>query len=115
MGHQIMKALGNRLTLQSPSRGFVIELGAMFTVMIASKLGIPVSTTHCITGATFCVGLCNGRLDAVNWKMFGVIYGGWIFTCPSAGILTGLMYWAVASAPHPLEGNGFWQGKVPVP
>jgi sodium-dependent phosphate transporter len=115
MGHQIMKALGNRLTLQSPSRGFVIELGAMFTVMIASKLGIPVSTTHCITGATFCVGLCNGRLDAVNWKMFGVIYGGWILTCPSAGVLTGLMYWAIASSPHPLEGNGFWTGKVPVP
>jgi len=115
MGHQIMKALGNRLTLQSPSRGFVIELGAMFTVMIASKLGIPVSTTHCITGSTFCVGLCNGRMDAVNWKMFGVIYGGWIFTCPSAGLFTGLMYWAVASAPHPLEGNGFWLGKVPVP
>jgi phosphate/sulfate permease len=115
MGHQIMNALGNRLTLQSPSRGFVIELGAMFTVMIASKLGIPVSTTHCITGSTFCVGLCNGRLDAVNWKMFGVIYGGWIFTCPSAGLMTGLMYWAIASAPRPLEGNGFWLGKVPVP
>ena len=113
MGQQIMKALGNRLTLQSPSRGFCIELGAMFTVMIASKLGIPVSTTHSITGSTVFVGLCNGNLKAVNWKMFGVIYGGWIITCPAAGVMTALPYWAVAAAPRPLEGNGFWTGKVP--
>jgi sodium-dependent phosphate transporter len=114
MGHQIMKALGNRLTLQSPSRGFCIELGAMFTVMIASKLGIPVSTTHCITGSTFAVGLCNGNLNAVNWKLFAVIYAGWILTCPAAGVVTGLVYWAVASAPHPLTGNGFFVNHVPV-
>ncbi|KAJ1493026.1 phosphate transporter, partial [Baffinella frigidus] len=57
MGHHIMAALGNRLTLQSPSRGFCIELGGMLTVMIASKLGIPVSTTHCLTGATTGIGL----------------------------------------------------------
>jgi phosphate/sulfate permease len=113
MGHHIMAALGNRLTLQSPSRGFCIELGAMFTVMIASKLGIPVSTTHCITGATTFVGLCNGNVNAVNWKLFAVIFGGWIITCPMSGIMTGLIFWGIVSAPRPTPGNGFFSGDLP--
>ena len=108
MGHQIMAALGNRMTLQTPSRGFCIELGAMFTVMIASKVGIPVSTTHCITGSTFCVGLCNGKLGAVNLGMFAVIFGGWMITCPAAAVVTGLSLWAVAAAPHPVPQTGMF-------
>ncbi|EKX48399.1 hypothetical protein GUITHDRAFT_68795 [Guillardia theta CCMP2712] len=110
MGHQIMSALGNRLTLQSPSRGFNIELGAMFTVMVFSRLGIPVSTTHCISGATTGVGLCNGDVRSVNWKLLAVIFGGWIVTCPAAGIVTGLIFWAIISAPNPTPGNGFFEG-----
>ena len=113
LGHTIMAALGNRLTLQSPSRGFCIELGAMFTVMIASKLGIPVSTTHCITGATVAVGLCNGNTSAVNWKLFAVIFGGWIITCPAAACITGLCFWAVGAAPSPVPGNAIFSGKIP--
>jgi sodium-dependent phosphate transporter len=108
MGHQIMMALGNRMTLQTPSRGFCIELGAMFTVMIASRVGIPVSTTHCITGSTFCVGLCNGNMGSVNLSMFAVIFGGWIVTCPCAAIVTGLSLWAVAAAPHPVPQTGMF-------
>ena len=108
MRYYIMDALGNHLTLQSPSRGFCIELGAMFTVMTFSRLGVPVSTTHCISGATTAVGLCNGDVGAVNWKLVGIIFGGWILTCPCAGIVTGLLYWAVAGAPSPVAGNGFF-------
>jgi len=113
MGHHIMAALGNRLTLQTPSRGFCIQLGAMFTVMIASKVGIPVSTTHCISGATVAVGLCNGSTDAVNWRLVAVIFGGWIVTCPAAAFLTGMLYWGVVSSPKPMESNGFFAGTVP--
>jgi len=113
MGHHIMAALGNRLTLQTPSRGFCIQLGAMFTVMIASKVGIPVSTTHCISGATVAVGLCNGSTDAVNWKLVAVIFGGWIVTCPAAAFLTGMLFWGVVSAPKPVPTNGFFTGTVP--
>jgi phosphate/sulfate permease len=112
MGHQIMMALGNRMTLQTPSRGFCIELGAMFTVMIASRVGIPVSTTHCITGSTFCVGLCNGTVASVNWGMFAIIFFGWIITCPSAGVICGMGMWAVAAAPHPVPQTGMF-GIVP--
>eukprot|EP00960_Hanusia_phi_P067062 766541-Hanusia_phi.AAC.1 len=110
LGFYIMDALGNRLTLQSPSRGFCIEISAMFTVMTFSRLGVPVSTTHCISGATAAVGLCNGDPGAVNWKLIGVICFGWLLTCPCAGILTGLLFWAVASAPSPTPGNGFFSG-----
>jgi sodium-dependent phosphate transporter len=108
-----MAALGNRLTLQTPSRGFCIQLGAMFTVMIASRLGIPVSTTHCITGATVAVGLCNGNFASVNWKLFAVIFGGWIITCPMAALITGLSFWAVGSAPRPAPGNIMFMGQIP--
>ena len=113
MGHQIMSALGNRLTLQSPSRGYCIELGAMFTVMIASRLGIPVSTTHSITGATVAVGLCNGSVEAVNCKLIFIIMFGWVLTCPMAGIVTGLLFWGICSAPRPEPTNGYWKGQPP--
>ena len=114
MGHVIMSALGNRLTLQTPSRGFCIELGAMFTVMIASKLGIPVSTTHCITGSTVAVGLCNGNVESVNWKLLAIIFFGWIITCPSAAFITGMLFWGVCSSPTPVIGNEIFEGKVPL-
>jgi sodium-dependent phosphate transporter len=52
-----MRVLGNRLTLQSPSRGYSMELGSAITVILASQYGIPVSTTMCITGATLYVTL----------------------------------------------------------
>lgn len=61
-GHHIMKALGNRLTYHSPSRGFSMDLGAMFTVLVFSKLGVPVSTTHCKCGSTAAVG-CSGYVS----------------------------------------------------
>jgi len=80
----------------------------MFTVMVASRIGVPVSTTHCITGATVGVGLCNGNINSVNWTLFAVIFGGWIVTCPCAGLLAGLSFWAVSSAPHPVPQNGFF-------
>jgi len=110
-GHHIMRALGNKLTLQSPSRGFCIELGAMFTVMIFSRAGVPVSTTHCLTGATTGVGLCNGNLKAVNWWLLLQIFGGWLITCPSAGLMTGLCFWGIATAPKPMAGNGLFTGN----
>jgi solute carrier family 20 (sodium-dependent phosphate transporter) len=54
-----------------------MELGASLTVLTASKLGIPVSTTHCITGATVGVGLCNGTHKAINLKLLAWIFFGW--------------------------------------
>jgi len=113
MGHVIMQALGNRITLQTPSRGFAIECGAMLVVMIASRIGIPVSTTHCISGATIAVGLCNGTAAAINVPLICIIFFGWIITCPSAAFVTGMMFWGICSAPRPMPGNGIFSGKLP--
>jgi len=77
-GYNMMRNLGNRLTLHSPSRGFSMELGAALTVVIATRLALPISTTQCITGATVGVGLCSGTWRAINWRMITWIYIGWV-------------------------------------
>lgn len=99
-GYHIMKNLGNRLTLQSPARGFCIELGSAITIILATKLALPISTTQCITGATVGVGLCNGDWRAINWRMVSWIYLGWIITLPCAGILSGCIMGFVINAPN---------------
>ena len=59
-----MRAMGNKITQMSPSRGFAVELGAAVTVLLASGLGLPVSTTQCLTGAVMGVALMNYDLKA---------------------------------------------------
>ncbi|CAE7071339.1 unnamed protein product [Rhizoctonia solani] len=99
-GYNIMRVLGNRLTLHSPSRGFSMELGASLAVILASQVAVPVSTTQCITGATLAVGLCNGDLKALNWRMFSWIFFSWILTIPCAGIIAGCLFGIIANAPR---------------
>lgn len=70
-----------------PSR----ELGAAITVLLASRLGLPVSTTQCLTGAVIGVALMNFDVGAVNWRQVAFIFSGWIFTLPCAGLLGGLL------------------------
>ena len=98
-GYNIMRNLGNRLTLHSPSRGFSMELGSAITVILATRLALPISTTQCITGATVGVGLCSGTLRAINWKMIAWIYAGWIVTLPVAGIIAGCFMGIIINAP----------------
>jgi len=90
-GWRIMRELGNNLTYHSPSRGFNMELAAMFTVLTASRLGLPVSTTHCITGATAGVAVAEGNSESFNWKKFGQICLGWVSTVPAAALVSGCM------------------------
>eukprot|EP00181_Compsopogon_caeruleus_P003354 CAMPEP_0184688768 /NCGR_PEP_ID=MMETSP0312-20130426/30277_1 /TAXON_ID=31354 /ORGANISM="Compsopogon coeruleus, Strain SAG 36.94" /LENGTH=582 /DNA_ID=CAMNT_0027146033 /DNA_START=60 /DNA_END=1805 /DNA_ORIENTATION=+ len=66
-GYRIILAIGSKLTKITASRGFSIEVGAAITVLIASKIGLPVSTTHCQVGATVGVGLIEGKTDTLNW------------------------------------------------
>lgn len=73
-GYNLMRNLGNRITLHSPSRGFCMELGAALTVVLATRLALPVSTTQCIIGATVGVGLCAGDFKAINWRMVAWSY-----------------------------------------
>lgn len=99
-GYNLMINLGNRLTLHSPSRGFSMELGAALTVILATRLGLPISTTQCITGATVGVGLCSGTYKAINWRMIAWIYMGWIITLPVAGIISGGLMGIILNAPR---------------
>lgn len=103
-GYNIMRALGNKITLHSPARGFSMELGAAVTVILATKLSLPVSTTQCITGATVGVGLCNGTWRTINWRMVAWIYMGWFITLPCAGLISGCLMGIVLNAPR--WGNG---------
>ena len=99
-GYNIMGQLGNKLTLMSPTRGFSMELGSAVTVVMATRLALPVSTTQCIVGATMGVALCNGDWRALNWRMVAWCYSGWIFTLPIAGIISGCLMGIIINAPH---------------
>ncbi|KAB5586260.1 phosphate transporter [Coniochaeta sp. 2T2.1] len=99
-GYNIMKNLGNRITLHSPSRGFSMELGSAITVILATRLKLPVSTTQCITGATVGVGLCSGTWRTINWRMVAWIYMGWIITLPVTGIMSGCLMGIIINAPR---------------
>lgn len=99
-GYHIMRALGNRITQMSPTRGFSAELGAAITVLIASRLALPVSTTQCLTGGATGVALMNFDLKAVNWRQLLVIFGGWVLTLPCAGLVSGLLCLMALNAPH---------------
>lgn len=99
-GYHIMRNLGNRVTLMSPSRGFSMELGSVITVIVATRLQLPVSTTQCITGAIVGVGLCNGDWRAINWRMVAWIYLGWFITVPVSGLIAGILMGFITFAPH---------------
>ncbi|KLJ08191.1 PiT family inorganic phosphate transporter [Blastomyces silverae] len=99
-GYHIIRALGNKITQLSPTRGFSMELGAAVTVLMASRLGLPVSTTQCLTGATMGTALMNYDLGAVNWRQLGYILCGWIMTLPIAGLTSGLLMVMALNAPQ---------------
>ncbi|KAL1961409.1 hypothetical protein VTO42DRAFT_137 [Malbranchea cinnamomea] len=99
-GYNIIRALGNRITQMSPTRGFSMELGAAITVLLASRLGLPVSTTQCLTGATIGGALMNYDLGAVNWRQLLWIFSGWVLTLPCAGLIAGLLCVMALNTPH---------------
>ncbi|KAF2140286.1 uncharacterized protein K452DRAFT_273928 [Aplosporella prunicola CBS 121167] len=99
-GYHIMANLGNKLTPHSPSRGFSMELGSAITIIMATQLALPVSTTQCITGATVGVGLCSGTWRTINWRMVAWIYFGWFITLPVTGIVSGCLMGIIINAPQ---------------
>ena len=83
-GWRIVKTMGQRITKLKPVGGFCAEFGGAITLFTASLLGVPVSTTHTITGAIVGVGSVRGA-SAVRWGVAGNIVWAWIFTIPAAG------------------------------
>ncbi|KAL7063905.1 hypothetical protein AAHC03_05028 [Spirometra sp. Aus1] len=91
-GRRVIQTIGEDLTAMTPSSGVSIELGSAVTALVASKLRIPVSTTHCQVGSVVAVGLARSR-KSVNWKLFINIFVAWVVTLPaSAGISALVMY-----------------------
>lgn len=99
-GYNIIKNLGNKMILQSPSRGFSIELAAAITTVMATQLAIPTSTTQIAVGGIVAVGLCNKDLKSVNWRMVAWCYSGWFLTLPIAGLIAGILNGIILNAPR---------------
>jgi PiT family inorganic phosphate transporter len=91
-GWRIVKTMGQRITKLKPVGGFCAETGGAVTLFLATALGIPVSTTHTITGAIVGVGSTQ-RASAVRWGVAGNIVWAWVFTIPASALMAALAYW----------------------
>ena len=78
---------GKKITELTPTRGFAAELAAAITIVMASRLGIPVSTTHILVGSVLGVGLARG-IGALDLRVVGKIFASWLLTLPIAGVLS---------------------------
>ena len=90
-GWRIVKTMGQKITKLEPIDGVCAEISAAFSIFWATHLGVPVSTTHVITGAISGVGSAH-RFSAVRWGVTVRIVWAWVFTIPAAAILAGLIY-----------------------
>jgi PiT family inorganic phosphate transporter len=91
-GWRIVKTMGQRITKLKPVGGFCAETGGAITLFLASSLGIPVSTTHTITGAIVGVGSVR-HPSAVRWGVAGNIVWAWVFTIPASAFMAAVAYW----------------------
>jgi PiT family inorganic phosphate transporter len=92
-GWRIVKTMGSKITRLTPMQGFCAETGGAITLFAATWLGIPVSTTHTITGSIIGVGAAR-RMAAVRWNVAGNIVVAWIVTIPASGLIAALCYYA---------------------
>jgi len=87
-GIQVMRTIGNKITAMSPSKAFCVNFASTIVVLIATRAGIPVSTTHASVGAVVGVGIAQG-LRKVDWKVMAKVFLSWILTLPIVGITAG--------------------------
>jgi len=91
-GWRIVRTMGSRITRLTPIQGFCAETGGSITLFGATWLGIPVSTTHTITGSIIGVGAAR-KASAVRWSVANNIVVAWIITIPAAALMAALFYW----------------------
>ena len=91
-GWRIVKTMGQKITKLKPVSGFCAETGGAITLFLATWLGVPVSTTHTITGAIVGVGSVQ-KLSAVRWGVAGTIVWAWIFTIPCTAFIAAIAWW----------------------
>jgi len=93
-GYRVMRTIGTRITELTPTRGFSATMAAAATVVLASRTGMPVSTTHIAVGAVMGVGLARG-IGAIDLRVIGGIVVSWIVTLPVGGILAALFFFTL--------------------
>merc|ERR1740130_546046 len=84
-GIHVMKTIGNNITAMTPSKAFCVNFASTIVVLIATRAGIPVSTTHATVGSVVGVGIAQG-VGKVDWSLMGKIFFSWIVTLPIVGI-----------------------------
>ncbi len=94
LGYRVMKTIGTKITHLTPTRGFSAELAAAATVVLASRTGLPVSTTHILVGAVIGVGLARG-VGAIDLRVIGKIVVSWVVTLPAGGILAAIFFFVL--------------------
>ena len=93
-GWRIIKTMGTKITKLQPVGGFAAETGATVAILTATQLGVPISTTHTITGAIVGVGATK-RLSAVRWGVAGQIVWAWILTIPASAVIGALAFYLI--------------------
>ena len=91
-GWRIVRTMGQKITKLKPVGGFCAEAGGAITLFTASAMGVPVSTTHTITGAIVGVGATQ-KLSAVRWGVAGSIVWAWVLTIPASALLSAIAWW----------------------
>lgn len=91
-GKPVMKTVGTKITKLKPTMGFSVELSTALTVLIASELGLPVSTTHTLIGCIVAIGISNGDRRAINKNVLMSIAGSWGVTLPVSALVTVIFY-----------------------
>ncbi|MEN8188833.1 MAG: inorganic phosphate transporter [Thermodesulfobacteriota bacterium] len=90
-GYRVMETVGTKITEITPSRGVAADIAATATVLVCSRLSLPVSTTHTLVGAVLGIGLARG-LGGINRKVVTSIFGSWIITVPAAAVLSIILF-----------------------
>jgi PiT family inorganic phosphate transporter len=99
-GWRIIHTMGSKITKLQPVGGFAAETAGAISLFTATNLGVPVSTTHTITGAIIGVGSIK-RLSAVRWGVAGRIVWAWVLTIPASGLIAAITYWLTAATIAP--------------
>jgi PiT family inorganic phosphate transporter len=90
-GYKVMETVGKKITELTPSRGFAANIGAATTIVVASRMGFPISTTHTLIGAVLGIGLARG-IDYLNLRVVRDIAISWVITIPAGGALAALFF-----------------------
>jgi len=90
-GYKVIETVGKKITEMTPSRGFCAEFGAATTVLVCSKMGLPISTTHTLVGSVIGVGMARG-IASLNMRVVRNIVYSWLITLPVAGVLSIIFY-----------------------